>query len=352
MRASRLLSLLMLLQSRGHVSAQALAQTLEVSVRTIYRDVDELSAAGVPIWADRGRTGGFQLQAGWRTRVDGLTAPEAQAMFLGGLPGPAAELGLGEAMASAQLKLLAALPDGWRDDARRVSARFHLDPIDWYRGPSAADHLPAIAQAVWGERRVRMRYESWKGEVARSVEPLGLVLKAGVWYLVARAGLPASRENAKVTAKAREERVEARTYRVSNVLALEISDERFERPPAFDLAAWWLASTRRFEAELARESAVLRVSPAGMKALHDIGAAVAAAAQATAGRADAAGWRRVTIPIESVAHAARQVMRLGVEAQVVKPAALRRELLARVDAIAALYGRGHRTRAAKTSPPR
>ena len=338
MRASRLLSLLMLLQSRGHVSAQALAQVLEVSVRTIYRDVDELSAAGVPVWADRGRTGGFQLQAGWRTRVDGLTAPEAQAMFLGGLPGPAAELGLGEAMASAQLKLLAALPDGWRDDARRVSARFHLDPIDWYRGPSAADHLPAIAQAVWGERRIRMRYESWKGEVARSVEPLGLVLKAGVWYLVARPGAPASR------AGAREERVEARTYRVSNVLALEISDERFERPPTFDLAAWWLASTRRFEAELARESAVLRVSPAGMKALHDIGAAVAAAAEATAGRADAAGWRRVTIPIESVAHAARQVMRLGVEAKVVKPAALRRELLACVDAIAAVYGRGHRAR--------
>ena len=149
MRASRLLSLLMLLQSRGRISAQSLAEALEVSVRTIHRDVDELSAAGVPIWADRGRLGGFQLQAGWRTKVDGLTAPEAQAMFLGGLPGPASELGLGEAMASAQLKLLAALPDGWREDARRVSARFHLDPIDWYRGPSATDHLPAIgAQRV------------------------------------------------------------------------------------------------------------------------------------------------------------------------------------------------------------
>jgi predicted DNA-binding transcriptional regulator YafY len=157
MRASRLLSLLMLLQSRGRVSAQVLAETLEVSVRTVYRDVDELSAAGVPIWADRGRSGGFQLKPGWRTRVDGLTAPEAQAMFLGGLPGPAAELGLGEAMASAQLKLLAALPDGWRDDARRVSASFHLDPLDWFRGPSASEHLPAIAQAVWGAQRVALR---------------------------------------------------------------------------------------------------------------------------------------------------------------------------------------------------
>src|ERR1700742_567718 len=234
MRASRLLSLLMLLQTRGRVSAHALAEALEVSVRTIHRDVDELSAAGVPIWADRGRLGGFQLQPGWRTKVDGLTAPEAQAMFLGGLPGPESELGLGEAMASAQLKLLAALPDGWREDARRVSARFHLDPIDWYRGPSATAHLPAIAQAVWSERRVALRYESWKGEVSRRVDPLGLVLKAGIWYLAAQAA---------------NDKRSVRTYRLSNILDLQVTGEAFERPADFDLAAWWLASTKRFEKE-------------------------------------------------------------------------------------------------------
>jgi len=319
MRASRLLSLLMLLQSRGRVSAQALARELEVSVRTIHRDVDELSAAGVPIWADRGRLGGFQLQPGWRTRVDGLTAPEAQAMFLGGLPGPAAELGLGEAMASAQLKLLAALPEGWREDARRVSARFHLDPIDWYRGPSATDHLPAIAQAVWRERRVAMRYESWKGEVSRRVDPLGLVLKAGIWYLAARVGNG------------------VRTYRLSNILELELTGESFERPPGFDLANWWLASTRRFEKELAVDTAQLRVSASGLKALRDLGAAVAQAAEGSASSPDEQGWRRVTIPIESIPHAAAQVLRLGAQAEVLKPAALRRELLERVAAVAALY---------------
>ena len=319
MRASRLLSLLMLLQSRGRVSARALAEALEVSVRTIHRDVDELSASGVPIWADRGRLGGFQLQPGWRTRVDGLTAPEAQAMFLGGLPGPAAELGLGEAMASAQLKLLAALPDGWREDARRVSARFHLDPIDWYRGPSATDHLPAIAQAVWGERRIAMRYESWKGEVSRRVDPLGLVLKAGIWYLAAQVGMG------------------VRTYRLSNILDLEVTDEPFERPKAFDLAAWWQASTKRFEKELAVDTAQLRVSASGLKQLRDLGAAVAQAAEGSASEPDEAGWRRVTIPIESIAHAAAQVLRLGAQAEVLKPAALRRELLERVGAIAALY---------------
>ena len=201
----------------------------------------------------------------------------------------------------------------------RVSARFHLDPIDWYRGPSATDHLPAIAQAVWSERRLAMRYESWKGEVRRSVDPLGLVLKAGVWYLAARVGNG------------------VRTYRLSNILELDVSDDSFERPMDFDLAAWWLASMRRFEKELAVDTAQLRVSAAGMKALRDLGAAVAQAAEASATEADASGWRRVTIPIESVADAAAQVLRLGAQVEVLKPAALRRELLERVDAVVAIY---------------
>ncbi len=240
-------------------------------------------------------------------------------MFLGGLPGPAAEMGLGEAMASAQLKLLAALPDGWREDARRVSARFHLDPIDWYRGPSVTDNLPAIAQAVWSERRVAMRYDSWKGEVSRRVDPLGLVLKAGIWYLAAQAGNG------------------VRTYRLSDILELAVTGEPFARPGDFDLAAWWQASTKRFEKELAVGTAQLRLSASGMKALRDLGAAVAQAAEASASVPDDSGWRRVTIPIESIPHAAAQVLRLGAQAQVLEPAALRRALLERVSAVAALY---------------
>ncbi len=318
MRASRLLSILMLLQTRGRLSAQALSEALEVSVRTVHRDVDELSASGVPIWADRGRLGGFQLQPGWRTRVDGLTAPEAQAMFLGGLPGPAAQLGLGGAMASAQLKLLAALPEGWREDARRVGARFHLDPVDWYREQSATDHLPAIAQAVWGARRVEMRYESWRGEVSRRVDPLGLVLKAGNWYLAARVGNG------------------VRTYRLSSILALTVGEEPFERPADFDLAAWWKVSTQRFERALVVGHAVVRVSPEGLRLLRELGAAQAGAA-AAAGAPDDAGWRRVRLPIESTAQAAQQVLRLGVQAEVLRPVALRRAVAAQASAIAALH---------------
>jgi predicted DNA-binding transcriptional regulator YafY len=317
MRASRLLSTLMLLQTRGRMSAQALAEALEVSVRTVYRDVDELSASGVPVWAERGRQGGFQLQPGWRTRVDGLTGPEAQAMFLGGLPGPAAQLGLGEAMASAQLKLMAALPEDWRDNARRVSSRFHLDPIDWYRGPAATDHLPAIAQAVWYERRVVVRYESWKGVVERTLEPLGLVLKAGVWYMAAGSGK------------------DTRTYRLSNILALQDTGDAFKRPKDFDLAAYWQASTRRFEAELYRGSAVVRATERGCKLLRGISAALADAVDA-AGPSRAA-WRELTIPIESVEHAAGQLLRLGADVQVLEPAALRQRIGDTAAAMAALY---------------
>jgi predicted DNA-binding transcriptional regulator YafY len=320
MRASRLLSILMLLQSRGRLSAAALARELEVSVRTVYRDVDELSASGVPVWAERGRQGGFVLQPGWRTRVDGLTAPEAQAMFLGGLPGPAAELGLGEAMASAQLKLLAALPDGWREDARRVSSRFHVDPIDWYRGPAETDHLPAIAQAVWGERRLDVRYESWSGTGRRRLDPLGLVLKAGVWYVVASHAKGPS------------------TWRLSNILELTVTAEPFARPDRFDLAAYWTESTRRFEAELVRGTALLRVTPLGLKRLRSLGHALGDAAAASA-RDDPVkpGWQRVSIPIETVEHATGQMLRLGADAEVIRPAALRRSVARTVAGIAALY---------------
>ncbi|HLL24320.1 MAG TPA: HTH domain-containing protein, partial [Kofleriaceae bacterium] len=133
MRASRLVSILMMLQSRGRVSARVLAEHLEVSRRTVYRDIDELSASGVPVIVERGANGGFELLDGWRTTLTGLTTTESQALFFSGLPGPAAELGLGDTMASAQLKLLAALPKDWQPEARRMAARFHVDLAGWYR---------------------------------------------------------------------------------------------------------------------------------------------------------------------------------------------------------------------------
>jgi predicted DNA-binding transcriptional regulator YafY len=323
MLASRLLSILMLLQSRRRTSARELAEALEVSLRTIYRDVDSLSAAGVPIYTGRGRHGGIQLREGWRTQLTGLTAEEARALFMTGLPGPAKALGLGEAAASAHLKLLAALPEDWRDDAERVGARFHLDPVDWFRaGATPADHVRLVAEAVWNERRVRMRYESWTTVSERVVEPLGLVLKGSAWYLVART--------------VRAERREPQTYRVGAIQAAAVLDERVARPPRFDLASFWAESTRRFEEGIYRDFATLRVSLLGWKRLRNFSPIVAAAAQRTAGTIDPTGWREVTVPIESVDDAARDMLKLGAEAEILEPAPLRdamRDVAVRMAAI-------------------
>ena len=319
MQASRLLSILMLLQARGRMSARALADEVEASVRTIYRDIDELSAAGVPVVVERGAAGGFQLLDGWRTRLTGLTAIEAQALFMAGLPGPAAQLGLGGARASAEMKVLAAMPAEWQADARRVGSRFHLDAVGWYQGASRVDHLPAVADAVWSERRIAIRYESWKGVVDRIVDPLGLVLKAGEWYVVAQAGK------------------DLRTYRMAKILALTAREERFVRPRKFDLAKFWAASMERFEASLHRGTATLRVSASGLKRLRAMSAAIAESAERTAGKAARDGWVRVTIPIESVEHAAGELVRLGADGEVIEPAGLRSRIAAVARDMARLY---------------
>src|SRR5688500_11329902 len=185
MRASRLVQLLLLLQARGRTTAGVLATELEVSERTIHRDVDALSAAGVPIYAERGPHGGIQLIDGYRTRLTGLTGEEAEAVFLSGLPGPAAELGLGTVVAAARLKILAALPSELRVRASRLVERFHLDAAGWFHANEEVPHLAVLADAVWESRRLKLIYGRGDREVERSLDPLGLVLKAGVWYLVA-----------------------------------------------------------------------------------------------------------------------------------------------------------------------
>src|ERR1700743_3843193 len=164
MLASRLLSILMLLQTRGCMSARALAAEFEVSVRTIHRDIDQLSAAGVPVYGERGRSGGFQLMDAYRTKLTGMSEPEAEALFLAGLPGPAAQLGLSDILAAARLKLMAALPANVQPNAEGIASRFHLDPVAWFKGADPLPSLPIVAQAVWSERWLKLRYRN-SGEI-------------------------------------------------------------------------------------------------------------------------------------------------------------------------------------------
>jgi predicted DNA-binding transcriptional regulator YafY len=306
MRASRLLSILLSLQARGQLTASEMAEELEVSERTIHRDIDQLSAAGIPVVADRGRTGGFKLAHGFRTQLTGLTESEAETLFLAGLPGPVSELGLGDEMALARTKLMAALPAGAR--AERVAGRFHLDAAGWFRTTDAVPLLPTVARAVWNARYLRFKYGQANDTEVRKVGPLGLVLKAGVWYLVSQKG------NA------------FRTYRVGRISEAEVLDEPYSRPPKFDLAAWWARSSRDYEESSYRETATIRLSPRGRSLLDILGPYVAAAATKTASEPDERGWISCMIPLESAEYGIRELMRLGVEVEVVSPASLRAQM--------------------------
>src|SRR5947207_9960030 len=226
MRASRLLSILLLLQARGRMTAEALASEFEVSIRTIYRDVDQLSAADVPIYADRGPSGGFQLLDGYRTKLTGLSPAEAETLSLAGLPGPAAQLGLADVLTAAQLKLSAALPERARANAGRVAARFHLDPVGWFRSADDAKLLPTISNAEGNEKTLDVRYRHDEGCVRRQLQPHGLLLKTSHW----NHGDHVS--------------TQLRSHRVSSIIHLAVTEESFKRPKDFDLARFWVTSSR------------------------------------------------------------------------------------------------------------
>jgi predicted DNA-binding transcriptional regulator YafY len=326
-RASRLLTILLTLSVRGRVSAAELAGDLEVSLRTIYRDVDALSSAGVPIYATRGRAGGFQLLEGYRTRLTGMTADEADALFLSGLPGAAADLGLGSVLAATQVKLLAALPPELRERAARIRDRFYLDAPGWLRENDAPPSLATIADAVWSQRQVDVRYERANRQLGeRRLEPLGLVLKAGTWYVVAVPAPPDGRG--------------ARTYRVSRVHAVALREDSFERPADFDLEAFWTEYQRGYEKRVYRESALIRLSPAGRELLFLIGSIPARRARAEMSPPAADGWSTTRVPIESVRHAQHALMQLGEHVEVLEPAQLRQAIAGSATALLERYSAG------------
>ncbi len=318
MRASRLLSILLMLQTRGRLTAESLAQTFEVSVRTIYRDIEQLSAANVPVYADRGPGGGFQLLDGFRTKLTGLTEREAESLFVAGLPGPASQMGLADQLLSAQLKLTAALPERNRPGAQRIAQRFHLDPVEWFKSPQAARLLPEIARAVWSDMVIEIGYRRMDRSVTRRLKPLGLVLKAGTWYLVAEVS------------------EQIRTYRISNIVEMTMTTERFTRPKDFELVRFWSESSRAYEVGLYRDKAQLRVSPRGLARLEQLGTMVAERARETAQPSDREGWIEIEIPIESIDQAELDLLRLGTEVEVLGPRELRRRFATAARAMAKL----------------
>jgi predicted DNA-binding transcriptional regulator YafY len=315
MRSARLLAMLLHLQRTGPATAATLAAELEVSERTIYRDVATLQAAGVPLWTETGPRGGIRLVDGWRSPIDGFTAAETVALTLG--TAGAADLGLGAVLTAARSKLRSALPDPKHGDLARVTTRFLLDAPGWFQRDDAGDALATVAEAVWDGHQLAITYGSGGRTVERRLDPLGLVLKSGTWYLVAAHGRT------------------PRTYRVSRIGHATVVPHPAWRPDDFDLAAWWAESTAAFDLAIRPLTVRLRLSPDAVRGLvHHVPGPVTHDALAD-GRVDADGWTQVELPLESIEVGLSQLAPLaGVE--VLAPPGLRAALAAHGDRLAAL----------------
>lgn len=240
MRADRLLSILLLLQTHGKMSSRELSERLEVSERTIHRDMEALSAGGVPVFAHRGTNGGWELSEGYRTQLTGLKIDEIQSLLVMNPSQVLKDLGMNRNYESAFLKLLAALPPATRRDAEYVRDRIHVDGAGWHPTDEKFPLLPIVQEAVWEERKLYIQYPKGDTVTERLVDPLGLVAKSHTWYLVAATD------------------GDFRSYRISRMTHARMSEEHFARPVSFDLAAFWEASMTRFKANLPRYPAVVK----------------------------------------------------------------------------------------------
>ena len=310
MRADRLLSILMLLQARGRLTARKLAEELEVSERTIYRDLDALSGAGVPVYTERGPGGGCALIDSYRTTLTGLTQDEVRALFMLSIPAPLADLGIDGELKAALLKLSAALPATRRHVEERTRQRIHLDSTGWSETREPAPHLRSIQQAVWHDRKLYLTFRLRFGAQAEwLVEPFGLVAKADVWYLVcARKG-------------------HMRVHRVSRVLDATLSDETFERPPDFDLAAFWQTWCAEIEENRPHYPVSVRVAPEFIPWLPHCFGPPLREQFGLVKPPDGEGWITVTLSFETVEEARERLLGLGGAVEVLEPQALRLSVL-------------------------
>jgi predicted DNA-binding transcriptional regulator YafY len=334
-RADRLIALALLLQARGRMTADDLAARLEVSVRTVYRDLDALSAAGVPVYADRGPGGGVTLPDGYRVDLTALNPSEAIALFLSAMPGRLVDLGVGTLLEGAMRKLAAALPADTRRQAERARERVHVDPAGWWWGKfEPLPHLETIRDAVNQDRRLRLGYTRPTGEdVSRLVDPLGLVVKVNVWYLVARLAepLPATHSQDE----------ELRVFRISRLRQVMATDEPVQRPTDFDLPSYWSEWCARFARTLPQYPVTLRVAPDYLPELRlrlwRVGQSEVPedASQLTP---DSDGW--VTLPpvdLEDFQQAVESVLSVGSNVEVAAPPKLRRAIARHASALATRY---------------
>jgi predicted DNA-binding transcriptional regulator YafY len=321
MRADRLFSIVLLLQSHRQLTARSLARRLEVSERTIHRDMEALSGAGIPVVAERGTGGGWSLLGEYRTNLTGLNEAEVQSLFAIKPSRLLADLKLEKAAEGALLKLLAALPSMYRRGAEYAWQRIHLDVTGWNRAEEAVPLLHALQEAVWRERKVRMTYEKGDecGADVRLVNPLGLVAKGSVWYFVAAV-----------------EGGDVRSYRVSRISAAELLDAPSFRPADFDLASFWEESAAKFRAHLPGYRARVRVRREAVKRMPFAGRF---ARIEQTGSPDADGWVEVSLRFDVEEMACEYALGFGTLLEVLEPESLRERVAASARAVVALYAR-------------
>ena len=320
MRADRLLSLLLTLQTEGKVKAKELARRLEVSPRTVYRDLDALTAAGVPVYAEPGPTGGVALMNGYKTQLTGLNRAEVQTLFFGKPPALLQDLGLSSVADAALLKVLASLPTS-RQEASRARQHLYIDTTGWAKSRDAVPALPLLYEAVQGERRVTLRYarpeKVGSGKtVTRMVDPLGLVARGSTWYLIAAA------------------QEQLRTYRVSRVEYAELTGESCVRPEGFDLAAYWEASKVAFRKQLPRYPVTVRTDPNVLERIRS-GRPIRVVTEAQT--PDESGWMRLTLLFEVEWEACEALLSFGPTVEVLEPPELRSRLSTLAQATVQLY---------------
>lgn len=317
MRADRLLSLMLLLHARGRMTANELAARLEVSERTVYRDIDALSIAGVPVYTQPGTNGGVFLDEGYRVSLTGLSKEQVLSLFVSSDAGPLHDLGLADAVRETLLKLFAALPATHQQDAAQMRQRIHIDPANWFQRAEPSAFLPVLQQAVWEDRQVQVVYQIVEGEVqTRTVDAIGLVAKANVWYFVGR------KPNG-----------ELRNYRLGRLREVVLCEAYFTRDPDFDLATYWKESCEQFERESNRRNppypVILRVHetaywyfPGFMEGLYE-----------RLDVPDSAGWSTLRVTFHAQGEALACVLGLGTGVRVIEPDTLNTQIKVQAQAI-------------------
>ncbi|HSP15402.1 MAG TPA: YafY family protein [Thermoanaerobaculia bacterium] len=303
MRADRLLSILLLLQTHGRMTGRQLAKRLEVSERTIHRDMEALGTAGIPVVAERGVGGGWELIEGFRTSLTALSEAEVNALFVTKPSRLLADLHLDKASDAALVKMLSILPEVHRHNAELARQRIHIDVTGWKHSSEPVTILPVLQDAVWRDRRLRMTYDRGDDTASeRTVDPLGLVAKGSVWYLVAAI------------------EGDVRSYRVSRIRSADVLEQPFVRPRDFDLAAFWESSAARFRERLPRFEVVIRAESAVIPLLRSM---IRFGAIDVLEPDEKSGWTCLSMHFDTEDAARHTLLGFGTSVEVIDPESLR-----------------------------